>query len=94
LPIMFSGGIAGITAWLAIYPLDLIKSKIQTNLTTQYLPGHRGILQCSKQVLKDAGFKGLFKGLMPALIRSFPVNCASILSYELTLDFFKSRQFS
>jgi len=87
---MLAGGFAGVVGWLTCYPLDLIKSRLQTNLNEQYLPGYRGILQCSKEVILEAGLKGLFKGIIPTLIRALPVNCACVLAYEYTLELFKS----
>jgi len=84
LSLLFAGGMAGVANWLAIFPIDVIKSKIQTDLKDTYLPGHRGMVTCAIQTVKQSGFAGLFPGLGPALLRSFPANAVCFLTVEMT----------
>jgi len=83
--LLFAGGMAGVVNWLLVYPIDIFKSRVQTDQTGKYKPGHRGMLQVYHEVLAEAGWKGLFKGLGPALLRSFPANAACFTAVELTM---------
>ena len=78
-----AGGLAGTAYWVVMYPLDVIKSKLQTQ---SYRQPSRGIIECSRFVLQKEGMKGLYCGLFPCLLRSFPANAASFVAYELALQ--------
>jgi solute carrier family 25 (mitochondrial carnitine/acylcarnitine transporter), member 20/29 len=38
-------------------------------------------------ILKTEGWKGLYVGYTPSVIRAFPVNAATFLGYEFVLQF-------
>jgi hypothetical protein len=77
---LLAGGIGGTTFWLACYPADIIKSKLQTDSYGQ--PRYRGMLDCGRQVVAAEGVRGLFRGFGPALMRSFPANAVCFATYE------------
>tara|TARA_B100000401_G_C52803952_1_gene720117 strand:+ start:17 stop:667 length:651 start_codon:yes stop_codon:yes gene_type:complete len=63
-----SGGICGMSSWLFTYPLDTIKTRMQSN---------------SSKSFKQAILIGnLFKGLNICLIRAFFVNAIGFYTYE------------
>lgn len=69
-----TGGVASTSAWLIIWPLEVIKSQVQ---------GHYGpevsIVNRMKTVVKERGFFGLYRGLAPGIIRSFIANGSSMI---------------
>jgi solute carrier family 25 carnitine/acylcarnitine transporter 20/29 len=72
IPIFLGGGIAGVLSWTLTYPLDTIKSRIQSN---------------SCKTIKEAYFqKKLFNGLGPCIQRAFIVNSFGMYIYEKLLD--------
>lgn len=81
--ITFAGGMAGTAMWIPVFPVDTIKSNLQSSDTPQ------SISQVTKGIYKKAGFKGFFPGLGPALLRSFPANAATFLGVEVAHKFFK-----
>ncbi|XP_049848861.1 mitochondrial carnitine/acylcarnitine carrier protein-like [Schistocerca gregaria] len=83
--ILFAGGMGGIFNWLSVFPIDVIKSRIQTSPAQRYPPGTKGVVMCGLELVAAEGPKGLFKGLSPALIRAFPANACCFLAFELTL---------
>ncbi|CCD23451.1 carnitine:acyl carnitine antiporter NDAI_0B04170 [Naumovozyma dairenensis CBS 421] len=84
--VCLAGGIAGMSMWLAVFPIDTIKTKLQASSGT----GSQSMLSATKEIyLKRGGIKGFFPGLGPALLRSFPANAATFLGVELTHSFFK-----
>jgi hypothetical protein len=67
---LIAGGISGCLSWLSIYPLDTIRTRLQTNNIT----------------LKDAiNQRYLYNGLKIAMVRAFIVNSIGFYFYELTL---------
>jgi solute carrier family 25 (mitochondrial carnitine/acylcarnitine transporter), member 20/29 len=79
-----AGGIAGSFAWLQCYPIDVIKTRLQT-LPLYPEPGHdkyKGFFDCAKQIYLQEGFKSFYRGLSTCLIRAYPVNAVTFLVYE------------
>lgn len=87
-----SGGIAGIMAWLPIYPIDVIKSRIQAqsgsgNSGNSGNSGkmYNGVIDCAVQSYKKEGMAVFFRGLTPTIARAFPCHAAVFFGYEMTL---------
>jgi solute carrier family 25 carnitine/acylcarnitine transporter 20/29 len=78
------GGLAGFSLWLSIYPADIIKSKMQGSdfETSKY----KTFLGTGKLIIQEHGIGGLFKGLVPCLIRAPVVNAISFLVYEVAQE--------
>ena len=75
LAIMFYGGLTGTLAWNAIFLIDNVKSKIQSDsLANPYFN--------NLQAFRQLGFRDLTKGYLPGCIRSFPVNAITFLVFE------------
>ena len=65
------GSIAGVLSWLLIYPIDTIKTRLQTNVANS---------------IKDAILqKNLFNGIKSCLFRAFIVNGIGFYFYEKSL---------
>jgi len=84
--LLLAGGSAGVANWLTVFPIDVVKSVIQTDMNNTYAAGHRGMLQCAKSIVANNGIAGLFRGIGPALLRSFPANAACFLAVEKTMQ--------
>ena len=82
-------GIAGIFAglgfWLPVYPLDVIKSKIQTDNFEK--PTYKSYLDCTKKTWTNEGIRGFYKGFNVCLLRSIPVHFFMFICYEKTLSY-------
>lgn len=79
--VMLAGGIGGTFFWLAAFPSDLIKSKLQTEPFEQ--PKYKGFWDCGLRTVRDeGGVRALFRGFTPALARSFPANAVCFWGYE------------
>ncbi len=87
LGLLTAGGCGGLGVWLVVFPIDTIKSRIQTDTVGRYERGAKGILQVLREASRQpAGLvRGLYKGFAPCLLRSFPANAACLCAYELTL---------
>lgn len=69
-----------------IYPIDNIKSKIQTDGFTAATRKYSSSLDCLRKTIAVEGVMGLYKGLLPCMLRAGPVNAATFLAYELTMN--------
>ncbi|XP_062958894.1 mitochondrial ornithine transporter 1 isoform X3 [Cynocephalus volans] len=78
-PLMLSGGVGGICLWLAVYPVDCIKSRIQVLSMSGRQAGFIGTFLSA---VRNEGIMALYSGLKPTMIRAFPANGALFLAYE------------
>ena len=84
-----AGGMAGVAYWSAIYPLELVKSRIQSDASLLSLRKYSGIVDCFSKTLKMEGVSGFYKGFGAALLRSFPANSFCFLGYELAISYLR-----
>ena len=59
--------------WTAFYPADTVKSVIQTNET---------FFTVFKNIYKNEGFKGLYRGWLITVIRAVPAHATIFAVYE------------
>jgi len=78
--IWLSGAIAGITMWVSLYPIDVIKTRIQSSEPNSY----KNLHDCFSIIYKQEGFAGFFGGLIPASIRAFILHSVIFLVFENT----------
>lgn len=67
---MMAGGVAGCTACIACYPLDLVRTRLITELPGK--ENYKGIADAFTKIIKIEGFKGLYAGLGPTLFVAVP----------------------
>ena len=82
---ILSGGIAGSLSWAAIYPIDLIKSRIQA-LPLDCALQERSIMHVGGNVVRQHGWMALYRGFGITILRAFPVNAIIFPTYEFTLS--------
>lgn len=83
---LLAGGFAGMANWSVCIPADVLKSRLQTAPHGAYPDGIRGVF---REIIREEGPRGLFKGFMPIMLRAFPANAACFMGVELTLWIFK-----
>jgi solute carrier family 25 carnitine/acylcarnitine transporter 20/29 len=79
-----SGGLAGAVGWAVSFPLDCIKSNIQSlPFTSGGQVGLRpGAIQVARTLLITKGVKGLYSGVLPSITRAFLVSATRFSVYE------------
>ncbi|XP_041359074.1 mitochondrial ornithine transporter 1-like [Gigantopelta aegis] len=75
------GGVGGVALWVAIFPADVCKSRIQVQSVSGKAPTFRYTFM---NILRNEGVRALYKGLGPTVIRTFPATGALFLAYEYT----------
>eukprot|EP00457_Paulinella_chromatophora_P011680 gb/GEZN01011836.1/.p1 GENE.gb/GEZN01011836.1/~~gb/GEZN01011836.1/.p1 ORF type:complete len:350 (-),score=25.83 gb/GEZN01011836.1/:53-1102(-) len=76
-----AGGVAGMCAWGVIYPLDMLKSRVQA----QHAKVPLGMIQQLQVIAKTEGYRGLYRGYSAAVMRAFPANGALFMGVEVSL---------
>ncbi|KAL4926428.1 carnitine:acyl carnitine antiporter [Aspergillus undulatus] len=79
--VLAAGGAAGIAMWIPVFPVDTIKSRLQS------APGKPTIGGTIRSVYATGGYKAFFPGFGPALARAVPANAATFAGVELAHKF-------
>ena len=75
--VLTAGGAAGVAMWIPVFPVDTIKSRLQSAEGKPTIGGTIGGLY------RAGGFKAFYPGFGPALARAVPANAATFLGVEL-----------
>uniref|UniRef100_A0A668TXN3 EF-hand domain-containing protein n=1 Tax=Oreochromis aureus TaxID=47969 RepID=A0A668TXN3_OREAU len=69
------GSVAGAVGATAVYPIDLVKTRMQNQRSSGSLVGelmYKNSFDCFKKVVRYEGFFGLYRGLVPQLLGVAP----------------------
>ncbi|KAJ7502391.1 mitochondrial carrier domain-containing protein [Mycena galericulata] len=78
------GAAAGYALWSVIYPIDMIKSRMQTDgFTAATGQKYKSSIDCVRTVWRTEGIAAFTRGLTPTLIRSPFANGATFLGFEM-----------
>jgi hypothetical protein len=86
---LLAGGLAGSTAWTVVYPADVVKSRMQSDIGGSGGGGVRGAARVLAGILRQGGLPLLYRGWSAAVLRAFPANAAlffGVTSVESLLD--------
>ena len=72
-----SGSAGGVALWTTIYPLDVVKSRIQVHSSSS-----SSITTVFRDILMNEGMRGLYRGLLTTLVRTIPSTAALFVTYE------------
>jgi len=89
------GGIAGAIGATAVYPIDLVKTRMQNQRTAKNRgvaiqgPVYESSIDCFKQTVKREGFRGLYRGLGPQLIGVAPEKAIKLVVNDFLRSLFE-----
>jgi len=75
--VMAAGGAAGVAMWIPVFPVDTIKSRLQS------AEGRPTIGGTIRGLYASGGLKAFFPGMGPAMARAVPANAATFFGVEL-----------
>ena len=77
-----AGASAAVTATIATYPLDVIRTRIAGHL--EAVPRYRNYSAAVQGIIQIEGFQGLFRGLSPTLLGIGPYGALSFSAFEFS----------
>lgn len=86
-----AGIVASIIAKTGVFPLDLVRKRLQVQgpTRTRYvysnIPEYRGVLNAFSLIVKQQGIRGLYRGLTVGLLKAAPAGAITMWTYERSL---------
>ena len=86
-----SGVLASVLAKTAVFPLDLVRKRLQVQGPTRSkyihtnIPEYRGVIRSLIQINRREGVRGMYRGLTVSLMKSAPASAITMYVYERTL---------
>ncbi|KAM5356015.1 hypothetical protein ACJ41O_002661 [Fusarium nematophilum] len=91
-----AGMLASILSKTAVFPLDLVRKRIQvqgparSRYVYENIPEYSTARGAIRSILRTEGFRGLYKGLPISLIKAAPASAVTLWTYEQSLRFMLS----
>jgi solute carrier family 25 (mitochondrial phosphate transporter), member 23/24/25/41 len=76
------GATSGAISATVVYPINLLRTRLQAQGTVLHQATYTGIVDVTQKTLRNEGFKGLFKGVTPNLLKVAPAVSISYVVYE------------
>lgn len=67
-----AGAVAGISEILVMYPLDVVKTRMQLQVAGGVGPQYNGVVNCLKQIVAKEGASRLYKGISSPVLMEAP----------------------
>ena len=88
---LVSGFMAGVLFWSAMFPIDLVKSRVSV-LAAVESPAAAGAhgtgtLSVVRGIWAREGARGFYRGFLPCVLRAGPANAIMFVGYEWTITF-------
>uniref|UniRef100_A0A1Q3FF15 Putative calcium-binding mitochondrial carrier protein aralar1 n=1 Tax=Culex tarsalis TaxID=7177 RepID=A0A1Q3FF15_CULTA len=88
------GSVAGAVGATAVYPIDLVKTRMQNQRTGSFIGevAYRNSWDCCKKVIRHEGALGLYRGLVPQLMGVAPEKAIKLTVNDLVRDKLTDKQ--
>lgn len=88
------GAIAGAVGATAVYPIDLVKTRMQNQRSGSFIGElmYRNSFDCFKKVIRHEGVLGLYRGLVPQLMGVAPEKAIKLTVNDLVRDKFYDKK--
>lgn len=93
-----AGMVASVLAKTGVFPLDLVRKRLQvqgptrTRYVHRNIPEYHGVFVTIASIFKAQGFRGLYRGLTVSLIKAAPASAVTMWTYERTLQILKTME--
>lgn len=76
------GASSGALGATMVYPLNVLRTRLQTQGTAMHPPTYTGIVDVATKTVRNEGVRGLYKGLTPNLLKVAPALSITWVCYE------------
>jgi solute carrier family 25 thiamine pyrophosphate transporter 19 len=86
-----AGVLASVLAKTGVFPLDLVRKRLQvqgptrTRSVHRNIPEYKGVIQSIALILRMQGVRGLYRGLTVSLLKAAPASAVTMWTYERAL---------
>jgi solute carrier family 25 thiamine pyrophosphate transporter 19 len=86
-----AGVLASVLAKTGVFPLDLVRKRLQvqgptrTRYVHRNIPEYKGVIQSIALILRMQGVRGLYRGLTVSLLKAAPASAVTMWTYERAL---------
>ncbi|KAL2205585.1 mitochondrial carrier [Sarocladium strictum] len=87
---LLAGAISGAVAQTCTYPFDVLRRRFQINTMSGMGYQYKSIGDAVRVIVRQEGIRGLYKGIVPNLLKVAPSMASSWLSFEMTRDYLVS----
>lgn len=81
-----AGAISGAVAQTCTYPFDVLRRRFQINTMSGMGYEYKSIFDAIRVIIAQEGIKGMYKGIIPNLLKVAPSMASSWLTFEITRD--------
>lgn len=86
-----AGVVASVLAKSGVFPLDLVRKRLQvqgptrTRYVHRNIPEYNGVIKSIAMILRTQGVRGLYRGLTVSLLKAAPASAVTMWTYERAL---------
>lgn len=86
-----AGVAASVIAKTGVFPLDLVRKRLQvqgptrTRYVHRNIPEYKGVIKSIALILRTQGVRGLYRGLTVSLLKAAPASAVTMWTYERAL---------
>ncbi|OCF44486.1 solute carrier family 25 (mitochondrial phosphate transporter), member 23/24/25/41 [Kwoniella heveanensis CBS 569] len=76
------GALSGSIGAASVYPINLLRTRLQASGSSGHPQQYKGFVDVAQQTLKNEGWRGMYKGLLPSILKVGPAVGVSWIVYE------------
>lgn len=76
------GAFSGAFGASVVYPINLLRTRLQAQGTVLHPYTYDGVVDCARKTVSKEGYRGLFKGITPNLLKVVPAVSITYVVYE------------
>lgn len=76
------GAFSGALGASVVYPINLLRTRLQSQGTAIHPPTYTGVWDVTARTFQGEGFRGLFKGITPNLLKVVPAVSITYVVYD------------
>jgi solute carrier family 25 (adenine nucleotide translocator) protein 4/5/6/31 len=86
-----AGGFSGAVMNVFVYPMDLVRTRLTTDVSAGGKREYKGLIDCFSKIIKTEGVGGLYKGGVFSTFTIMPYLGISFASYDSIKTFFNTK---
>jgi len=85
-----AGAVAGVSEILVMYPLDVVKTRVQLQTSTGGADHYTGMVDCFRKIIKNEGASRLYRGITAPILMEAPKRATKFAANDKWGQFYRS----